>query len=315
MRTWTLIVGICTLIVAATGCEDLFEDTVVLEDEFRFTEAASGLVIVDVRTYNGSVTVRGASTNQIDVLATSYIKTTDEADGRRYAEDVEADVRLDGDTLVVRAILPIGQRPSYIDEVRVDVDIVMPAGMELRIETDNGAIEVRDIEDAVRIRTDNGSVAVEDVAGSVDARTTNGAVDAAFDDLAGPTTIRTNNGSIDVLVRDKSEGKISLESNNGSVDLRTRQLLASADLRTSNGAVTVVVERSLEADIEARTSNGGIDVRLPFGASFNLSASTSSGTIDTEWGRSDGFLEIEVNGGDHTVELETSVGSIDVSRG
>ena len=315
MRTLALIVGIGMLVVAASGCEDLFEDSFILEDDFRFTEPENGLVMVDVRTYNGSVNVRGAPTDEINVVATRYIRTTDETDGRRYAEDVEADVRLDGDTLVVRTILPIGRRPSHIDEVRVDIDILMPAGMELRIETDDGAVEARDIDDDARIRTGNGSVAIEGLAGSVDARTSNGAVDASFENLAGPTMIRTNNGAIDVLVHDKSEGTISLESNNGSVDFRARQLLAPADLRTSNGAVTLVVERTLEADIEARTSNGGIDVRLPFGASFNLAASTSSGTIDTEWGRSDGFLEIEVNGGAHTVELESSLGAIDVSRG
>jgi DUF4097 and DUF4098 domain-containing protein YvlB len=152
-----------------------------------------------------------------------------------------------GDTLELR-----GCGPRCSVEYTIDV----PAGADVRGQTSNGAIKLRDV-GQVEVGTSNGRIELEDVQGTIDVETSNGRIEG--DDLNG-------------------DG-IRAESSNGAIDLElgTAQ---DVEARTSNGAIELTVPAD-SYRIATETSNGSTDLRVandPDGR-FTLDLRTSNGSI------------------------------------
>lgn len=185
-----------------------------------------GIVRVEARTTNGTITVR------VDPSATGV--TVD------HRGNVAYDVRVDGDRLVVE-----GRNRSLLCldcEVSLEVRLAAPADLELR--------------------TTNGNVRVEGAMLRVAADSTNGNVSTRATADA-PLRLGTTNGRIEI---DDAVASVEARTNNGSIEVRGLTLPAGADatLRSVNGSVTVAGLRSDAALlVSGHLSNGGITVDLP----------------------------------------------------
>jgi hypothetical protein len=131
---------------------------------------------------------------------------------------------------------------------------------------------------AVSGGTSSGGISLAGV-GDVDVTTASGAVD--LDDVDGTVEVRTTNGRI-----------------NGR-GLKGESIGA----RTSNGAIDLGL--STPQDVRAKTSNGAVSVTVPDGR-YKVSSKTSNGKKNIGL-RND-------PAGDHTLDLETSNGSITVKK-
>ncbi|OEV08999.1 DUF4097 family beta strand repeat-containing protein [Streptomyces nanshensis] len=127
-------------------------------------------------------------------------------------------------------------------------------------------------------RTSSGGISLSGV-GKVDVSTSSGAVD--LDDVDGTVDVRTTNGRI-----------------NGH-GLKGDGVRAG----TSNGAIDLTL--STPQDVRVRTSNGAVSVTVPDG-SYKVAARTSNGSKKIG-PRND-------PSGEHTLDLETSNGSITVKK-
>lgn len=167
---------------------------------------------------NGGVSVQGWDRDEVEVRAKVWGNARDEARAREIADDVEVVLRngrltADGpDT---------GRRESW----GVSFEIMVPADTDLDIETNNGGIDVTDVEGRIDFRAVNGGVRLTQVGGEVTGRTTNGGLDI---ELSG----RRWNG----------EG---------------------LDVQTTNGGVKLAVPSDYSADLETGTVNGGIEIDFP----------------------------------------------------
>lgn len=126
--------------------------------------------------------------------------------------------------------------------------------------------------------TSSGGISLSGV-GEVDVSTDTGAID--LDDVDGTVDVRTDNGRVNG--RGLKGGGVRAQTSNGAVDLGL----------------------STPQDVRARTSNGGVSVTVPDGR-YKVSSRTSNGHKDI------GLRDDP--SGDHSLDLETSNGSIKVEK-
>ncbi len=161
--------------------------------------------------------------------------------------DIGPTFEVDGDELVLSGC---GRRCT------VEYTVELPAGVDVSGRTENGAIELSDVND-VEVSTSNGRISLEDVTGRVEVGTSNGRIEGS--ELSG-----------DGIVAKASNGSIELE------------LATPQDVRanTSNGAITLRVPAG-EYEVVTETSNGGtnVDIATDPNGEFLLDLGTSNGSI------------------------------------
>ena len=138
----------------------------------------------------------------------------------------------------------------------VEYSIELPAGVDVSGQTENGAIELSEVNN-VEVSTSNGRIELEDVTGRVEVGTSNGRIEGSG--LSGDGIIaKTSNGAIDL------------------------ELATPQDVRanTSNGAIILRVPAG-DYEVVAETSNGGenIDIASDPNGKFLLDLGTSNGSI------------------------------------
>ena len=130
---------------------------------------------------------------------------------------------------------------------------------------------------AAQLHTENGSIELTDLDGSINAETTNGPLNLA--NLAGTVHARTVNGGLDVrLAGNQWHG-------------------GGLDARSTNGGVSVKASEHYSAHLVADTVNGGISVDLPVAGEghprHHLDANLGQGGATLHLQTVNGGIEIE----------------------
>jgi len=133
--------------------------------------------------------------------------------------------------------------------------------------------------------------------------------------------IKTNTGEVDVT---GVTGQMSLSSDTGAIQAMQDSLTGQSILKTDTGSVTFDGTIDPKGSYQFETNTGEVDVTLPGNSSFYVDASTSTGSIDSD------FPGVNVQHGDvtgasahgdvgnapgATVILKTDTGSISLHQG
>lgn len=222
---------------ALAGCALLappqqFSDSATVQDEIS---------TIRIEDPQGSVTIRGADgTAEVSVERTVTYRG-DRPDGETH--------EVDGDTLVLG---DCGRRCS------VAYTIELPAGVDVRGSTSNGAVELTAVGD-VEVQTSNGRIELEDVAGTVDAETSNGRIIGR--DLNGNgVRVSTSNGGIELELGEPQD--VEASTSNGSIELTVPTAGYQVSTETSNGRTDIEIPSDPDGEftLDLRTSNGSITV-------------------------------------------------------
>ncbi len=128
--------------------------------------------------------------------------------------------------------------------------------------------------------------------------------------------VRTSNGSVRL---EEVQGRLDVETSNASITARLRdpEVRQPIRLESSNGSVELTMESLHDNPVRVETSNARITLNLPQNVRANVDATTSSGSIDSDFSvatntsRSDKHhLAGAINGGGPLLDLRTSNGSI-----
>jgi hypothetical protein len=166
---------------------------------------------------NGGIAVHGWDKRTILVRAKVVANARSSQVAERIAQEVE--IRTSG---TIRADGPRTRKREWFS---VSYEIFAPRESNVDLETQNGGIQVVDLEGRVRFETLNGGVELASLAGDVRGRTTNGGV------------------SID-LRGDRWDGR-------------------GLDVETVNGGVSIHVPDNYSAELETGTVNGHIEINFP----------------------------------------------------
>ena len=213
------------------------------KDEFRWQGTLASGKALEIKGVNGRITARPAGGSAIEVVALKHGRRSDPKQVEIVV--VEHDGGL---TLCALYPAPAGAPPNECapgkggrmkvrhNDVKVDFELKVPAGIALAARTMNGAVDVDGLGGSLRAHTVNGAIRAAGVEGNVDARTVNGGVRL---DARGTARATTVNGSI-------------------VADLGRADWTDRLAFETVNGSVTVALPAGTNADLHVSTTNGRI---------------------------------------------------------
>lgn len=141
----------------------------------------------------------------------------------------------------------------------VSYTVEVPAGIPVSGSTANGLIELHNLGE-IDVRTNNGRIELVDINGEIEARTSNGRIHGTGLS-GGDVTVETSNGSIELSLA--TPQSVEGTTSNGAIDITVPRGRYEVDASTSNGRTDIGIDDDPNADnsIELRSSNGAITVR------------------------------------------------------
>jgi DUF4097 and DUF4098 domain-containing protein YvlB len=201
--------------------------------------------------------------------------------------------------------------------VRSDLEIHVPAGSKIDIDTFSASVKISGVTGAIHVESVNSSIAIDAPSREIEASSVNGSVEVSGQ--AQRLKLESVNGA--VTARGAS-GEIEANTVNGQLSVVGGTFLR-ATLETVSGGLSFEGDLDPKARLEAQTVSGGIELVLPGTVRANFSASTFSGEIVNELGPSahktskyttEKELEFETGGGGADVSLQTLSGAIRIRK-
>jgi DUF4097 and DUF4098 domain-containing protein YvlB len=206
-------------------------------------------------------------------------------------------------TVVVRATSEHGRIRFDASNNRVSVDlsddgdgrveVTVPAGVRVTAQSRQGNVSVRGTAADVSVHTQNGDVTVDSAAGHIDFSTLSGDITAGV--LKG--TVSANSISGDVRL-DQVAGNVTISSVSGDVTLRG-VVSQSVDVQTTSGDISFDGGIVPAGRYSFVAHSGDIGLDIPTKASVQLTVSTWSGSIDSDF-------PITLQPGEHDIGVGTS---------
>ena len=208
---------------------------------------------IEIKGINGELTAMPATGDSVQVTA---IRSGFRSD----PNEVEIVVVEHADGVTICAVYPSsssepnacapgdgGRNRTRNNDVKVEFEVHVPAGVRFAGRMVNAAIRAEDLTAEVRARTVNGSVRLSTSQGA-SAQTVNGSIRASFGGTAW-------------------EGESAFETVNGSIRLEVpEQINADLEIRTTNGRITtdlpITTTRATRRRVEGTLGAGGPTLRL-----------------------------------------------------
>jgi hypothetical protein len=227
--------GLCTaalatvmLFTGATAAAGNYVDT----RQLRADAAGLSRAVIDVGA--GSLDIRGDdAAREVRVTATVWMEDAPE-DAERVREliDRHVELRLEADGQVLRLTTSTRDPGRGYSLPHVDLEVVLPASLDLDIEDRSGWIEVVHMAGDVKIEDDSGSIRVDDIGGRVAIDDDSGSIEVTG--VAGSVGIEDESGSI---VVQQVEGDVAIDDQSGSITVR--DVGGSVTLRDGSGSILV----------------------------------------------------------------------------
>ncbi len=244
---------------------------------------ADGSVAID--DSSGDVTVTGWSNDSIQVTIKTTAWSTDDLNRLGATIDPASD-----------RISIAATYPHHCMNCDVSFDVKVPVGAHVSIGTSSGDISVTSVSGPVRTDASSGDVELHDIAGDVRAHTSSG--DLKLDHITGSVSAFVSSGDIDAtgLADD-----VDLGSSSGSVSasFATFDRVRSVRLDSASGDVELTVPRGVGFDLEATTSSGSIDSNLD----LPIRDRSAGATVSARVGSGKAAVEMRTTSGDISVKM------------
>lgn len=196
---------------------------------------AAGIEALEIDSGAGSITVNGTDGDRIVVNATIRIDERDDK-ARQLIEDY-LDLTLSRDDDL--AILDAGFDNPGVG-ASIDLDVRIPAGMNLTIDDGSGSITVGGTRSFIRIDDGSGSIDLTDIAG------------ASIDDGSGSIEIAGSSDDVEII---DGSGSITVRAVAGSVFVDD----GSGSIRISDVERDVVIDEAGSGGVTISDVRGSID--------------------------------------------------------
>jgi hypothetical protein len=252
-----------TTILAAVAALATAGPALAAQDEFHWTGKVAAGAAVEIKGMNGGITATGTSGGDIEVTAVKKGRKSDPA-------QVKIDVVQHPGGVTICAVYPSEGAPNECqpgegghmkvrdNDVNVDFQVKVPAGVRFVGRTVNGGVEATGITADAEAHTVNGGVRLE-ATGTARADTVNGGITARLGraDWTGTLALKTVNGGIDVSVPEGLSADVKASTVNG--DIQTDFPLAITG-RISRRRIQGTIGSGGRL-LEMETVNGGIELR------------------------------------------------------
>ena len=269
--------------------------TARVDTTFAFDKTGS----LTLTAANGDIVVTGWSRDQIHVRAVSD----------------DDNIRFDASSS--RVILEVaGSRRGVVPDVEVSV----PYGVRVSARSLTGDLTIRGTRGQVEARAQNGDIRIDDAATRLDVNTLSGEITA--DAVSGDVSVSTVSGEVRLS---DVRGNVDIGTVSGDIDLQgvTAKIVRA---KTTSGEVSFDGTIDPAGRYELSTHSGDIGLHIPRDANAQLTVSTGSGSIDSQFpitlkpGDEHGIsvsrskrYTFEIGGGAARIAADTFSGDITIS--
>jgi hypothetical protein len=221
-----------------------------------------------IKGHRGNVTISAGSTGSVVVRTNSNGKNSN-SKGIQYTKSRDEQGH---------DFINIVTKPIYSS---VNYSVSAPSTASVKVAIDSGSISVDGIS-GVSITTSSGSLEIENVNGPIQVSTENG--DITVHNVKGKITLAARNGSIK---GNNVNGQLTAITHNGDVTIKQTILHDQSVLKTQQGSVHFTGTIDPTGTYTMETQSGDVDLILPALVTFQLHASTRSGSISNAFGNQD----------------------------
>ncbi len=258
--------------------------------------------LVTINNVAGSVVVTGWDRDEVEITGTLG-RGVEELAVESRGRAVEIEVEL--------------VRRSRGRDGNADLEIRVPRGSELDVETVSADVEVSEVDGEVTVESVSGSVDVEGRPKELDVESVSGSIE--LDVEVEKVTVESVSGRIHLAgaMREIEAGSVS-----GRIEIETGEI-GHAELETTSGHIDIAGSLAAGAEIEIDSHSGGVELGLPSGTSARFEVATFSGRITNELGGPPPDrnrygpgkeLDFTIGGGGARVKIDTFSGSVTLSR-
>ncbi len=267
---------------------------------------------VDVEVYNvaGSVRITGWDRNEVQVEGTFGSGT----EGLAFEND--------GDGVEIRVIVPPSRRRDPQRQVGgTHLEIMVPRGASVSVETLAATITVLDVDGSVSMESSAGGIIYNGGALEIEAGSAAGNIEVSASAPGASVDVEGVAGSVMVQFTDASVEASTLTGNLRVIGGRLRD----GDFESVSGSLYFEGEIAPGAELDFENFNGSIELLIPGDTAASFDITTYSGSIETEFGFEGRSVEAYSpeqeaeftlgDGGDNAaVSVETFAGTVRIRR-
>ena len=267
---------------------------------------------VDVEVYNvaGSVRITGWDRSEVQVEG-----TLGEGTERLAFEN-------DGDDVEIRVIIPPGRRRDPERQVgATHLEIMVPRGASVSVETLAATITVLDVDGSVSMESSAGGITYNGGAVEIEAGSAAGDIEVSASAPGASVDVEGVAGSVMIQFTDASVQASTLTGNLRVIGGRLRE----GDFESVSGSLYFEGEIAPGAELDFENFSGSIELLIPADTAASFDITTYSGSIETEFGFEGRSVEAYSpeqeaeftlgDGGDNAaVSVETFSGTVRVRR-
>ena len=261
-------------------------------------------VSIEIENIAGSIEVRGWDRNEVQVTGT-------------IGDDVEEFVAKGGKKSILIEVETPDRRGWRHGDIDGHLDIRVPRGARVEIETISASIDVDDLDGRLEAESVSGSIKVSGRLTSADMESISGSV--RLNGANTRTVAETVSGSI------RLEGvaeRVEASSVSGSITVKAGAI-ERGELESVSGTIRLECDLKPGARLDVSSHSGNLTVTLQSDVSASFEATTFAGSIVNDFGpqatRTSKWvesksLEFTTGSGDAEVSLETFSGNLRIER-
>jgi hypothetical protein len=255
--------------------------------ESREEIAAAGVRVVQIDNQFGDIEVENGLEDQVEVSLMTVGTGESEERARDFASRVQLSLQKEGETVKVgtdRAQLELERNYRLTTHLKM----LVPQNIEVRINNQNGRVNVARIRAPIKVNNSYGAIKVESVIGRVEAR-----------------------NRYEHVTLNNIEGEVAVENRRG--DVRLNDIRGNAVVTTDYGSVNADgVRGQLDVsnhfgDVRLRAVDGPVNIKSP-GSRVDLANISKAVLIENS------HKGVRIAGLSNSLELNTSYSKVDVSR-
>ena len=307
------------------------QEKVKHEEKFEKTESLARDGKVEIRNVSGNVEVTTWDRGEvkIDALKTSRAKSMDTA--KENAAKVKIEVSRSDGVLKIETKYPKPSIKGLNVSIHYNVKIPSQAAIDARsvsgnvtleniggkaaCSTKSGDVTVKGAQNGAKAETVSGDVEVVDVENGVFCKTASG--DVNVENISGNADLNCVSGNV---IAENVRGDVEADTVSGSIKLLD---ISGADVvkgKTMSGSTIYMGEINPNGRYTLSAHSGKVEMTIPSGSAFDLTASTFSGSIKSEFeimmsGKiSNKKISGSVNGGGADVNLKVFSGTVHLKK-
>jgi len=265
------------------------------------TKSASATPTVEIENLAGSVKIHGWDREEIKVTGV----LGDDTDGLDFSGS--------NDNFDIEVEIPdsYGRRHRDLDS---DLEIWLPAGSSLAIETVSASIRVSGVNGRLELESVSGEVTVDGAPTSADVETVSGSIE-----LSGSETLAIAESVSGKIELSGVAGRVEAATVSGSIRVEASDI-EQGEFEAVSGSVRFTGALSPGARLSAESHSGSVVLNLPADTSARFQVETFSGGINNGFGGGEAErtsryapgkrLDFTIGSGDAQVRVESFSGSV-----